>query len=33
LFKKGLPWITEYHILKSKRYVLTNSSNSGNEGS
>ena len=25
LNKKGLPQITEYHILKNKRYILTNS--------
>ncbi|CDW87994.1 UNKNOWN [Stylonychia lemnae] len=25
-YKKGLPWITEYHILKNKRYILTNTS-------
>ena len=22
-YKKGLPWITDYFILKNKRYVLT----------
>ena len=22
---KGLPWITDFHILKNKRYILTNS--------
>jgi hypothetical protein len=21
---EGLPWITEYHLLKNKRYVITN---------
>ena len=21
---EGLPWLTEYHILKNKRYVVTN---------
>lgn len=25
-YKKGLPWITDYYILKNKRYVLTLSS-------
>jgi hypothetical protein len=23
---QGLPWITEYHMLKNKRYVITNNS-------
>lgn len=23
---EGLPWITEYHILKNKRYIITNNS-------
>lgn len=31
LFKKGLPWISEYHILRSKRFVLTNSVTPSNE--
>jgi len=26
IYKKGLPWITEYHILRNKRYILTNTS-------
>lgn len=26
--KEGLPWITDYHILKNKRYILTSSSES-----
>ena len=21
---EGLPWITDYHILKNKRYIITN---------
>ena len=25
LIKEGLPWITDYHILKNKRFILTNS--------
>lgn len=24
--KEGLPWITEYYVLKNKRYILTHSS-------
>ena len=23
---EGLPWITEYHMMKNKRYVLTDNS-------
>jgi hypothetical protein len=23
---QGLPWITEYHMLKNKRYIITNNS-------
>ena len=25
MLKEGLPWITEYSVLKNKRYILTNS--------
>lgn len=21
---EGLPWITDYHLLKNKRYIITN---------
>lgn len=26
VYKKGLPWITDYQILNNKRYILTNNS-------
>lgn len=29
--KEGLPWITDYYILKNKRYILTNSAESENK--
>jgi len=25
-YKEGLSWLTDYHILQNKRYVLTNDS-------
>ena len=29
--KKGLPWITDYSILRNKLYVLTNSASAENK--
>jgi hypothetical protein len=26
VYKKGLPWITDYHVLNNKRYILTQNS-------